>query len=517
LFSPALAAAADFSGSGSQVIPVSLSGGLTTFGWTQSSPTYDNFIVELVDADGEDVDLLANEVGTASSGSTVVQVNGVNPPTGQYRLSLSATGSWSLSIGAVTAAPTSNLSFTGGGSMALGPLYLPGGSTAFTWTQSSPTYDNFIVELVDVGGDDVDLLANEVGTGSSGSTVVQVGGANPPPGVYMLNVSATGSWTMSLVPPPTYTLTYLAGPNGTISGVNPQTVVSGGSGTPVTAVANPGFRFTSWSDGSTNPTRTDARVAANLSVSANFVRTYTVTYVSGLHGTITGTNPQTVVYGGTGTPVTAVASPGYMFVSWSDGRTNPTRVESGVTANLTLTANFVRLYVLTYASTPNGRVSGQVLQAVAPGASGTTVTAVPNPGYRFAGWSDGLAGASRVDTNVSGDISVAASFAALPAYSTRLVATGASAVYRYRAYRLTGTLGPIAAGGRVKITWQRYYSGAYRTVRSAYGSVVAGRFVATYKPTIRGKWRVQVSYSGRVTSSAVYRPSKPIYRVFTVR
>src|SRR5690606_34158667 len=40
---------------------------------------------------------------------------------------------------------------------------------------------------------------------------------------------------------PTYTLTYTAGPNGTIDGVSPQTVQEGQSGTAVTAVPEEGY------------------------------------------------------------------------------------------------------------------------------------------------------------------------------------------------------------------------------------------------------------------------------------
>jgi hypothetical protein len=46
-----------------------------------------------------------------------------------------------------------------------------------------------------------------------------------------------------------YTLTYLAGPNGTITSTavppSPQTVAYGTPGTPVTAVANTGYHFVS--------------------------------------------------------------------------------------------------------------------------------------------------------------------------------------------------------------------------------------------------------------------------------
>ena len=68
----------------------------------------------------------------------------------------------------------------------------------------------------------------------------------------------------------TYTLTYTAGPNGTVSGLTGQTVNYGGSGSAVTAVPNTGYQFVNWSDGSTANPRTDGNVKASLSVTANF-------------------------------------------------------------------------------------------------------------------------------------------------------------------------------------------------------------------------------------------------------
>ncbi len=67
-----------------------------------------------------------------------------------------------------------------------------------------------------------------------------------------------------------YTLTYTAGANGSISGTSPQTVNYGGSGTSVAAVAGTNYYFTNWSDGSTANPRTDANVTNNLAVTANF-------------------------------------------------------------------------------------------------------------------------------------------------------------------------------------------------------------------------------------------------------
>ena len=121
----------------------------------------------------------------------------------------------------------------------------------------------------------------------------------------------------------TYTLTYTAGANGTITGTTPQTVNYGGSGTAVTAVPNTGYHFVELVRRGLTATRTDANVTANMSVTASFaINTYTLTYTAGANGTITGATPQTVNHGGNGTAVTAVPNTGYHFVSWSDGVTD---------------------------------------------------------------------------------------------------------------------------------------------------------------------------------------------------
>lgn len=68
----------------------------------------------------------------------------------------------------------------------------------------------------------------------------------------------------------TFTLTYNAGPNGSVSGTTPQMVNSGGNGSAVTAVANANYHFVNWSDGSTANPRTDSNVTNNITVTANF-------------------------------------------------------------------------------------------------------------------------------------------------------------------------------------------------------------------------------------------------------
>jgi len=219
-----------------------------------------------------------------------------------------------------------------------------------------------------------------------------------------------------LAPPVTYTLTYTAGANGTISGISPQTVNKGGSGSQVTAVPNTGYHFVSWSDGVATASRTDTNVTANISVTASFaINTYTLTYTPGAHGTISGVSPQTVNWGGSGTKVTAVPNTGYHFVSWSDGVATASRTDTNVTANISVTASFaINTYTLTYTPGANGTISGVSPQTVNWGGSGTQVTAVPSPGYQFVSWSDGVRTAARTDASVTANISVTATFNSLP-------------------------------------------------------------------------------------------------------
>lgn len=72
--------------------------------------------------------------------------------------------------------------------------------------------------------------------------------------------------------------------------------------------------------------------------------TYTVTFVAGAGGTLTGTTSQTITSGGSASAVTAVPNTGYELTNWTGTgfattTSNPLTV-TGVTSNLTITANF---------------------------------------------------------------------------------------------------------------------------------------------------------------------------------
>ncbi len=219
----------------------------------------------------------------------------------------------------------------------------------------------------------------------------------------------------------TYILTYSAGEGGTIKGVSRQSVKNGYYGSEVVAVPNTGYKFAGWSDGVTTAARSDIS-KGNMSVIAYFTlddgNSYTLEYKASLGGSISGNKLQIVAINGSGTAVTAVPSAGYIFNCWSDGVTTAVRTDVA-TSDMTLTAYFVRedatLYNINYIAGEGGIISGIASQRVVEGSYSSTVTAVANRGYVFAGWSDGVTTSKRNDIALS-DISVTANFIKLTPY-----------------------------------------------------------------------------------------------------
>jgi hypothetical protein len=81
-------------------------------------------------------------------------------------------------------------------------------------------------------------------------------------------------------------------------------------------------------------------VAVNHTISASFaIDTHALKYLA-VNGSISGNANQTVDYGADGSAVTAVPNPDRYFTSWNDGVKTLTRNDTGVTADVTYTANF---------------------------------------------------------------------------------------------------------------------------------------------------------------------------------
>jgi uncharacterized repeat protein (TIGR02543 family) len=153
-----------------------------------------------------------------------------------------------------------------------------------------------------------------------------------------------GWWTAAdyFVVDTRYTLTISAATGGTTD-PSPGTYTHDyGTQVSITAKANSDYRFSSWSgdaSGTSNPIT--ITMDSNKSITANFIRQYTLTITAGTGGT-TDPVPGNYTYdSGTQVTVKATANSGYQFSGWSGavtGTTNPITVT--MDADKSITANF---------------------------------------------------------------------------------------------------------------------------------------------------------------------------------
>jgi uncharacterized repeat protein (TIGR02543 family) len=197
---------------------------------------------------------------------------------------------------------------------------------------------------------------------------------------------------------PLYTLFLTTLGSGTISALPTPTAGKYLAGTLVTLTATPAADsvFGGWAGAcSVSSTTCTVTMDATKSVTATFtLKQFMLTLNTVGSGTI-GAQPSsaTGVYN-LGTPVTLTATPasGFQFSAWS-GACSGTVATCGVTmdAAKTVTATFTAVqYTLNVSKVGSGMVTAQP-----PSATGTynagavvTLTATPDPGYQFAGWSN---------------------------------------------------------------------------------------------------------------------------------
>lgn len=117
----------------------------------------------------------------------------------------------------------------------------------------------------------------------------------------------------------------------------------GNEGSLVKAVPDKGFVFDKWSDGNTNPERTDTIVDCDLTFFACFVRQYwDITYtVNDFVACSNISEPEsfTVEYNGMA-GICVYPAPGYVFDKWSDGVTTAARFDGRENAGKVLVAEF---------------------------------------------------------------------------------------------------------------------------------------------------------------------------------
>ena len=268
------------------------------------------------------------------------------------------------------------------------------------------------------------------------------------------------------------------------------TVTGGGSyleGSTITLTATPnqGYRFVQWQDGvTTNPRSVTVTADATYTAYFEAIPTYTITVQANdaTMGTVTGSG----VYEENSTvTISATPNQGYQFVQWSDGETAATRTIT-VTADATYTANFapegteLNYYDVTVSvnDPAMGSVQGGGTHIVE--GSVITLTAVPNPGYRFVQWQDGNTDNPRQVT-VTEDMSFTATFEALPEYTITVNVNDP-------------TMGSVQGGGTyaegTQVTLTAVPNQGYEFVQWQDGNAVNPRTItvtgdATYTATFR--------------------------------
>ena len=195
-------------------------------------------------------------------------------------------------------------------------------------------------------------------------------------------------------------------------------IANDGASLSVSATPNTGNRFVKWTvngvDYTTNPLSTV--VTANLSIVATFTPiTYTVTIqVSGSGVTSPVAGSYTYNYGDTLT-VTASPASGNRFSGWtingSPSTINP--LSFSVTANLTITASFLPItHTVVIQISGSGTTNPTTGSYTVNEGTTFTVTANPNSGYNFSGWTVNGAtmSANPLSIQVASDVTIVANF-----------------------------------------------------------------------------------------------------------
>lgn len=189
-----------------------------------------------------------------------------------------------------------------------------------------------------------------------------------------------------------FTVTTTANPvaGGSVSG---DGTYSYNANVTVIASANSGWDFTGWYENGTMVSGNAAysfNILANHNFEAQFlqqIQVYSIEVIANPEegGTVTGSGSATA---GSQVTVTASANPGWAFSHWSENGQTISYSEEytfTVTANTTLTANFIQVYTVTASASPEyaGYVTGE--GSFTYGAM-ATLSAHEHPGYRFANW-----------------------------------------------------------------------------------------------------------------------------------
>ncbi|MBN1155238.1 PKD domain-containing protein [candidate division KSB1 bacterium] len=246
-------------------------------------------------------------------------------------------------------------------------------------------------------------------------------GSTPMAGVYRSWESIAARITVgSALPPVNYTLTMAINTpaGGQVTPTVGPHLYTAGQMVALSAVPNPGYNFLNWTGSVSDPSNPNTTVLmdANKTVTANFVLdtpavnfilTVAINTVAG--GQVTPSPGPHVYTEGQVVNLSAVANAGYRFLNWTGIVADPLNANTTVLmdANKTVTANFVVdaapiTYTLTMAVDPlaGGQVNPIAGQHVYAAGQIVAVSANPQAGYTFQGWTGDVADPSNPNTTV---------------------------------------------------------------------------------------------------------------------
>jgi hypothetical protein len=211
----------------------------------------------------------------------------------------------------------------------------------------------------------------------------------------------------------THSLTLAAGTNGTTDPPPGTYDYCAGSEAVIEAIPDEGFGFSHWSgdaSGTDNPIK--ITMDSDKSITANFIRQYTLTITSEPGGT-TDPTPGTYTFdAGTEVAITAIPENGYRFGGWSgDVSSTDNPITIAMNSDISIKANFIRQYTLTLTSGAGGTTDPTPATYTFDAGAKVTISAIPENGYRFGGWSGDVSSTDNpITIAMNSDISIKANF-----------------------------------------------------------------------------------------------------------
>ena len=187
------------------------------------------------------------------------------------------------------------------------------------------------------------------------------------PGASTMLVTVSDDCTINAFFLRIYEVKLTAGTGGSTS-FTAKTVDPGSMVDISASVTQSGYRFDKWTSSSTKCVITDAtaastsaKISADCSITANFVKTQQVTVSAGTGGSVSSAGTKTVDYGSVNT-ITATPSSGYRFDKWTSSSTKcvitdatAASTSAKISDDCSITANFVKTYSLdVYTVSHNG-------------------------------------------------------------------------------------------------------------------------------------------------------------------